>query len=155
MRRVIFGFHQDDEGDWVAELSCLHNQHMRHRPPFWDRRWVLSESGRRERLGTAIDCPLCDRAEMPDGLLRHRTAGPFDAETLPEGLRRVHRVAAGVWGCLRVLTGEVRFTMEVEPPLDRVLGAGDSQPIPPEAPHRLVLTGPVELAVDFFVPGSK
>lgn len=65
MRRVIVGFHQDDEGHWVAELDCLHCQHVRHQPPFWDRPWVLDESTRSERVGTEIDCPLCDRADPP------------------------------------------------------------------------------------------
>jgi len=155
MLRVITGFHQDDVGDWVAELSCLHNQHVRHRPPFSDRPWVLCESGRAERLGSPIDCPLCDRAEMPAGLHWHRRAGPFDPESLPAGLRREHRVAAGVWGCLRVLTGEVRFMMDVEPALDCLVAAGERQAIPPGVVHRLVLVGPVELAVDFFVAASK
>jgi tellurite methyltransferase len=65
VRRTIAGFHQDDEGDWVAELSCLHNQHVRHRPPFQDRPWVMTEAGRASHIGTGIDCPLCDRSEPP------------------------------------------------------------------------------------------
>jgi hypothetical protein len=56
----IAGFHRDAEGDWVAELACGHSQHMRHRPPWQERPWVLSEQGRAEKLGSAIDCPLCD-----------------------------------------------------------------------------------------------
>ncbi len=63
MLRRITGFHQDDTGEWVADLSCLHSQHVRHRPPFQVRPWVLTDAGRRERLGTDIDCPLCDRAD--------------------------------------------------------------------------------------------
>ena len=51
MLRSIVGFRLDDVGDWVAELSCLHNQHVRHRPPFWERPWVLSEKGPTEHLG--------------------------------------------------------------------------------------------------------
>src|ERR1044072_3986689 len=66
VRRAIEGFHQDEDGDWVAELSCLPGQNVRHRPPFQDRAWVLPEAGRAERLGGPIDCPLCDRAELPD-----------------------------------------------------------------------------------------
>ena len=87
MIRTIDGFHQDGEGDWVAELSCLHNQHVRHDPPFQDRPWVISEAGRAERLGSPIECPLCDRLELPAGLEVVRTAGPFDAETLPPALQ--------------------------------------------------------------------
>ena len=83
MIRTIDGFHLDEHGDWVAELSCLHNQHVRHRPPFWDRPWVTHASGREERIGSEIDCPLCDRAELPPGLDIARTAGPFDAASVP------------------------------------------------------------------------
>ena len=60
MIQTIVGFHQDTEGDWVAELSCQHNQHVRHRPPFLERAWVTTEEGRASRIGTEIQCPLCD-----------------------------------------------------------------------------------------------
>jgi hypothetical protein len=67
VRQTINGWHADDEGDWVAELSCGHTQHVRHRPPFQLRPWVLSAEGRDARLGTEIECPLCDRGEPPAG----------------------------------------------------------------------------------------
>lgn len=60
MIRTIVGFHCDEDGDWVAELSCSHAQHVRHQPPFWDREWVLSQEGRAARIGTQIECPLCE-----------------------------------------------------------------------------------------------
>jgi hypothetical protein len=150
VQRVIEGFHQDDEGDWVAELSCLHGQHVRHRPPFFDRPWVTTAEGRAERVGSPIDCPLCDRAELPDGLTLARTAGPFDADTLPPGLRRDHRVAEHTWGRLRLISGSARFTLATDPPVDRELHAGDTQPIPPGVAHAVHVDGPVELAVDFL-----
>ena len=151
MRRIIDGFHQDDDGEWVAELSCLHGQHVRHRPPFQERPWVLSVAGRAERVGAELDCPLCDRAELPGGLKVAGRAGPFDAATLPAGLRRAHRVADRTWGLLRVLEGSVRFGLETEPPLDVVLAAGATQPIPPGIDHAVSLEGPVRLAVDYLV----
>lgn len=102
MLRGVVGFRQDHDGDWVAELSCLHGQHVRHRPPFSERRWVLTELGRTAHVGTELECPLCDRAELPLGLRVARVAGPFDEESLPAALRRSHLVAKGTWGCLRV-----------------------------------------------------
>jgi hypothetical protein len=60
MRRAIDGFHQDERAEWVAELSCGHAQHVRHRPPWVERPWVESEEGRRSRIGAPLDCPLCD-----------------------------------------------------------------------------------------------
>jgi tellurite methyltransferase len=154
VQRSIVGFHQDDEGAWVAELSCLHNQHVRHRPPFQERPWVLDDEERSAHVGMGLDCPLCDRAEMPDGLTLARTAGPFDADTLPAALLNRHRVAERTWGCLGVLEGEIGFAMEVEPPLDVRLQAGAHQPIPPGVPHRLMPAGPFRLTIEFFVLAS-
>jgi len=153
MLRSIAGFHEDEHGDWVAELDCLHTQHVRHQPPFQERSWVTTEAGRAGRVGAELDCPLCDRAELPDGLTRVRTAGPFDETTVPDGLRRAHRVPAGTWGCLRVLEGSVGFSMATMPPIERDLQAGDRQPIPPQVDHQLRVGGPVRLQVDFLGRG--
>jgi hypothetical protein len=60
MNRKIIGFDQDDEGDWRAELACGHFQHVRHNPPLRTREWVLTEHGRREKLGVELDCKKCD-----------------------------------------------------------------------------------------------
>ena len=139
MQREIVGFRQDDAGEWVAELDCLHGQHVRHRPPLWPRPWVETPTGRAEHIRTPLDCPLCDRAELPDGLVVVRTAGPFDESTLPAGLRRSHRVASGTWGLLRVITGTARFSMQTEPATVRDLRAGDVQPIPPDVLHAVEL----------------
>jgi len=59
-RRPITGFHQDDEGDWVADLACGHAQHMRHNPPLNSRPWVLDPAGRQAMLGTELPCKPCD-----------------------------------------------------------------------------------------------
>ena len=152
MQRAIEGFTQDEHGDWVAHLACLHRQHVRHQPPFRDRPWVQTAAGRAAHLGTALECPLCDRAELPDGLEVARTAGPFDAGTLPTGLRRAHRVADRTWGRLRVLEGSAGFELAGDPPAVRHLGAGDAQAIPPGVEHRVVGNGPFRLALDFLVP---
>lgn len=151
MIRRITGFREDDRGDWVAELSCLHKQHVRHRPPLSERPWVLTPEGRGERIGTDIDCSLCDRAELPTGLWTARTAGPFDADNIPAGLRRAHRVSGGYWGVLRVLQGSARFSMETVPSLRRHIMANESQAIPPDVSHAVEVEGPVLLAVDFLV----
>ncbi len=67
MQRAIVGFHQDERGDWVAELSCGHGQHVRHQPPFFLRAWTLTAEGRASHLGTELGCVRCDRFELPDG----------------------------------------------------------------------------------------
>jgi Protein of unknown function (DUF3565) len=60
VKQPITGFHQDEHGHWVAELACGHNQHVRHDPPWQLRPWVLTEEGRRTRLGEMLNCVLCD-----------------------------------------------------------------------------------------------
>jgi hypothetical protein len=59
MHQTIIGFHQDEHGDWVADLACGHGQHVRHQPPFMSRPWVLSELGRTHHLGQTLDCREC------------------------------------------------------------------------------------------------
>jgi hypothetical protein len=57
--RRITGYHQDDEGHWVAELECGHGQHVRHDPPWQLRPWVTTAEGRIANLGTVLDCVRC------------------------------------------------------------------------------------------------
>ena len=60
MRQPIIGFHQDEYGDWVADLQCGHGQHVRHQPPFVSRPWVLTEGGRSRYLGQTLNCAKCE-----------------------------------------------------------------------------------------------
>lgn len=62
MKQRISGFHLDAENHWVADLECGHRQHMRHQPPWMERPWVLTEEGRRSRLGVELECKRCDEA---------------------------------------------------------------------------------------------
>ncbi len=62
MKRPITGFHQDENQDWVADLECGHQQHMRHHPPLMSRPWVTTEEGRREFIGSLLNCKDCDEA---------------------------------------------------------------------------------------------
>ena len=64
--REIVGYGVGDEGDTVAILACGHTQHVRHDPPMVWRDWTTTPEGRRERLGTTLNCPDCDRGEPSD-----------------------------------------------------------------------------------------
>jgi uncharacterized protein (DUF488 family) len=57
----IVGYQQDEEKSWIAVLSCGHRQHVRHRPPFVERPWVLTEAGRATKLGEPVVCSECAR----------------------------------------------------------------------------------------------
>jgi len=60
MQSTIIGFELDEDGYWVALLGCGHRQHMRHKPPFIERPWVIDQTSREAMIGQPIDCPLCD-----------------------------------------------------------------------------------------------
>ena len=148
--RSITNFHRDEAGDWVAELACGHDQHVRHRPPFQLRAWALDLDGRLGRLGTPLNCPLCDRAELPEGLRWVRRSPVWDERTLPVGLRRAHRVAAGTWGRIVVHDGRLRFEAATTPTIDVELEAGSTQAIPPEVFHEVEPLGAVRCSVEFL-----
>jgi hypothetical protein len=62
MQRRIGGFRLDDEGHWVAQLECGHEQHVRHVPPWFNRPWVMTAEGRAAAIGKTLDCRKCDEA---------------------------------------------------------------------------------------------
>lgn len=63
--RRITGFHQDDEQHWVADLECGHCQHVRHRPPWQNRPWVMTPQGRQSAIGRTLRCVKCIAAPQP------------------------------------------------------------------------------------------
>jgi hypothetical protein len=60
MDQPIVGYHQDEYGDWVADLACGHGQHVRHQPPMTSRPWVLDQAGRDRHLGVMLNCKKCE-----------------------------------------------------------------------------------------------
>ena len=148
----MVGFHCDDEGDWVATLECGHTQHVRHRPPFQMRPWALDAEERRARVGAPLACPLCDRAEMPDGLQFVRSSEMWDESSAPGGLRRDHRLANGTWGVIEVADGRLVFVpgtgWDIEGPTE--LTAGASLAIPPAMTHHVELDDAVRFRIDFY-----
>ncbi|MHC8348882.1 DUF3565 domain-containing protein [Pseudomonas sp. RT4P38] len=65
---TVTGFHQDEDGHWVAELSCGHTQHLRHQPPWQSRAWVLDPAQRIEQIGRPFDCGWCAQGSVSDNL---------------------------------------------------------------------------------------
>ncbi|HVJ91776.1 MAG TPA: DUF3565 domain-containing protein [Labilithrix sp.] len=133
----ICAFHQDDEGHWVADLACGHSQHVRHRPPMEVREWVLTEEGRRGRIGASLPCRYCRMPRLPDAASEYKRTKIFDATTTPAGLRSSHTTKAGVWGEIVVLEGRVLYVIENEDDASFVLRPGTPGAIAPEAPHHV------------------
>ncbi|WP_085685751.1 MULTISPECIES: DUF3565 domain-containing protein [unclassified Pseudomonas] len=65
---TVTGFHQDEDGHWVAKLSCGHTQHLRHLPPWQSRAWVLDAAQRIEKIGQPFACGWCAQGSVSDNL---------------------------------------------------------------------------------------
>lgn len=133
----IVGFHEDEEGHWVAELACGHAQHVRHRPPIESRPWVVSEEGRRSKLGATLPCRLCRMPKRPPEVAEYKRTPTFDATTTPAGLRARHTTKAGVWGEIVVEEGRVLYVIEEEEDASFVLSPGVPGTVAPQAPHHV------------------
>lgn len=134
---AIVGYHQDAEGDWVAELDCGHGQHVRHRPPWELREWVTTEAGRAERVGQRLPCRSCRMPKLPAAVREYKRTAAFDADSTPAGLTQSHRLKAGVWGEIVVTAGRVLFVFEDEEDMSFVLDENLSGVVAPERPHHV------------------
>ena len=91
---------------------------------------------------------VSEAASLPPGLKHVRTTPEFTVDTVPPGLLAAHRVAAGVWGRLRVVAGKVTFVVE-DTGERRQLAEGDVQVIEPEVAHHVELAPGARFAVEF------
>lgn len=79
----------------------------------------------------------------------YKVTPEFDAESLPEGLRREHSTKAGVWGKIQVIEGALRL---------RLLDTGEEMLLTPERPgivqpqqpHFVTPEGKMRMRVEFY-----
>lgn len=150
MQRSITGFHQDEHGDWVAELDCFHGQHVRHKPPFFNREWTQTETGRASMLGTPLDCLRCDNLEFPDSLHEYKRTPSFTEATIPAGLQRDHTTKRGVWGRIEVEDGSLLYTVQYPEVRSYTLTPGTPGFVVPEMKHHVQALGAVRFHVAFY-----
>lgn len=133
----VRAFDQDEEGHWVAELECGHAQHVRHRPPMETREWVLTDEGRRGRIGATFPCRYCLMPKIPGAVSEYERTPTFDKTTTPAGLLKSHTTKAGVWGEIVVVAGRVLYVIEPEADASFVLRPGVTGTIAPLVPHHV------------------
>jgi tellurite resistance-related uncharacterized protein len=152
MRRLMTRFKLDEHGDWIAFLSCGHTQHVRHRPPFEERPWVISERGRSAKLGNPLDCIRFDRFEMPHNFKVYRKTGEFNERTIPQSLRRDHSIKPGIWAKIQVIEGKLNYRIDA---LDAQLELSPGVPgiVIPEARHHVEPIGSARFFVEFYKEG--
>lgn len=74
---------------------------------------------------------------LPDDVEAYRTIGPFDAATLPTGLRRTHDLKQGTWGKVLLEQGCIGFVWEDDRGGRENLAAPAQIVVPPQVPHRV------------------
>lgn len=88
---------------------------------------------------------------LPEGVELVRTTPDFDHGSVPDGLRRAHHIAPGVWGRLRVVAGSLDFVWEDDGRRSS-LRAGDTIVIPPERRHHVEPGEDATFHVEFHRP---
>jgi hypothetical protein len=57
--RKIIGYHRNEQSDWIADLDCGHQKHVRHDPPWTEPHWVTTAEGRQAHMGDELSCLAC------------------------------------------------------------------------------------------------
>lgn len=90
------------------------------------------------------------RAEWPtEGLSAYKRTADFTETSIPAGLLRHHSTRAGVYGCLNVLEGRLRFH-DIPSGRDRILTKGTYRVIFPERKHEVEPIGKVRFFIEFW-----
>lgn len=75
--------------------------------------------------------------ELPPGLEVYGRSPEFTSDNLPAKLRSAHSTKGGTWGVLRVIEGKVRYVLEAPHQEERMVSAGGTVVIEPEALHHV------------------
>ena len=91
-------------------------------------------------------------AQLPTDVAEYKRTAEFDETTVPGGLKRSHRLKAGVWGEIIVTVGRVRYVVESGGD-STVLDSAHPGVIAPEAPHHVELEPGARFYVRFLRRG--
>lgn len=94
-------------------------------------------------------------AALPAGAVKAGSTKWMNQDTVVPGILKKHLAPKGKWGCLVVKTGSVQFVWEDDP--ENILVADPGHPIIiyPERFHHVIISGPVEFQVEFYVVNEK
>lgn len=87
--------------------------------------------------------------DPPPSAKPYKHTAIFDETSLPAALRREHRTKPGVWGVIRVLDGQLRYTV-LRPTSEAILEPGRPGLIRPDEPHFVEPLGSMRMQVEFY-----
>ena len=94
--------------------------------------------------------PVSSRGPLPAAARPYSTIGPFDAASLPKGLRAEHSLKPGTWGLLELTQGALRFVWNDEQGGADEIIAPAQFIVPPETLHHVEGAGPFDLTITFY-----
>lgn len=92
---------------------------------------------------------------LPENAVLAGSTKLMNQETVVPGILKKHLAPKGKWGYLVVESGSLQYVWEDD--LENVLDADPGHPIViyPERFHHVVITGPVEFRVEFYVVAAS
>jgi hypothetical protein len=152
MQQAITGFHQDEEQYWVAELLCGHSQHVRHDPPWQNRPWVITEEGRKQKLGMTLNCRKCDMPKLPKPelcqLLNQSTT--LNEKSIPPELLNPDQLPDNIWAEITLVYGELQLVLDIDSkPQGFLLDPEFSGVVPPHTTFHIKPRGSCNFSLRF------
>ena len=87
---------------------------------------------------------------MPAGYVAYKRTPEFDAESLPDGLKRDHSTKHGVWARIHVIAGRLRYVVEEPLATESILEPGIDGIVVAEVRHHVEPLGDVRFYVEFY-----
>jgi tellurite resistance-related uncharacterized protein len=87
---------------------------------------------------------------LPLQAVSYRRTAEFSDSTIPAALLRCHTTKPGVWACIHVVEGSLRYRILEPAPTEYVLSPENPGVVEPEAPHQVEPIGRVRFYVEFF-----
>jgi tellurite resistance-related uncharacterized protein len=86
---------------------------------------------------------------LPGHVAHYKSTPVFTEHTVPGALQRNHNTAAGVWGRITILEGELLY--HISEPERETIRLTPQQPgiVEPRIQHEVEVIGPVRFQVDF------
>ena len=119
------------------------------------RPWVLTTKGRRDKLGTSLECLFCDMPSIPTEARVYKITNTFDQASIPAGLLQRHSTRPGTWGDIVVSAGRLAYELDGPAAGNWVLKPGVEGVIPPEIKHAVRPVGDVSFHIEFLRVPTK
>jgi len=110
----------------------------------------MTPTGRASRLGTPLNCVLCDRKTIPGGYTAYRQTPVFNSTTVPTGLRHQHATKTGIWGIIHVVSGTLIYRIYHPFDSEETLDSKTQGIVLPEVEHDVQPTENAEFYVEFW-----